>query len=64
MAVGDTILIHKHDGTKLAKAKSNYSSWLLNVITSQDDKNLANDYQEQTGPSISDKNVARLEETL
>ena len=60
-AVGDTILVRKHDGTKLAKAKSNYSSCLLNFITNQEDKNFASDFQEQTGPIISDKNVALLE---
>ena len=59
-AVGDTILVRKHDGTKLAKAKSNYSSCLLNFITNQEDKSFANDFQEQTGPIISDKNVALL----
>ena len=60
-AVGDTILVRKHDGTKLAKAKSNYSSCLLNFITNQEDKNFASDFQEQTGPIISDKHVALLE---
>ena len=30
-AVGDTILVRKDDGTRLAKAKSNYSSCLLRV---------------------------------
>jgi glutamate 5-kinase len=60
-AVGDTILIRKHDGTKLAKAKSNYGSCLLSFITNQEDKNFASDFQEQTGPIISDKHVALLE---
>jgi glutamate 5-kinase len=45
----------------LAKAKSNYSSCLLSFITNQEDKNFASDFQEQTGPIISDKNVALLE---
>ncbi|MEP1447492.1 MAG: glutamate 5-kinase [Paraglaciecola sp.] len=60
-AVGDTILVRRNDGTKLAKAKSNYSSCLLSFITNQEDKNFASDFQEQTGPIISDKNVALLE---
>jgi glutamate 5-kinase len=60
-AVGDTILVRKHDGTKLAKAKSNYSSCMLNFITHQEDKSFASDFQQQTGPIISDKNVALLE---
>jgi glutamate 5-kinase len=58
---GDTILIRKHDGTKLAKARSNYSSCLLNFITNQEDESFSSDFQEQTGPIISDKNVALLE---
>ncbi|MGS2720796.1 glutamate 5-kinase [Paraglaciecola aestuariivivens] len=61
-AVGDTILVRKHDGTELAKATSNYSSCLLNFITSQDDKEFANEFQQQTGPIISDKNIAMLED--
>lgn len=60
-AVGDTILVRRNDGTKLAKAKSNYSSCLLSFITNQEDKNFASDFQEQTGPIISDKHVALLE---
>jgi glutamate 5-kinase len=60
-AVGDTILVRKHDGTKLAKAKSNYSSCMLSFITHQEDKSFASDFQQQTGPIISDKNVALLE---
>ncbi|MBL4630573.1 MAG: glutamate 5-kinase, partial [Paraglaciecola sp.] len=59
-AVGDTILVRKHDGTKLAKAESNYSSCLLSFITKQEDKSVASDFQEQTGPIISNKNVALL----
>lgn len=60
-AVGDTILVRRNDGTKLAKAKSNYSSCLLSFITNQEDKNFASDFQEQTGPIISDKHVALLD---
>jgi glutamate 5-kinase len=60
-AVGDTILVRRHDGTKLAKAKSNYSSCMLNFIAHQEDKSFASDFQQQTGPIISDKNVALLE---
>lgn len=60
-SIGDTILVRKHDGTKLAKAKSNYSSCMLNFMTNQEDKSFASDFQEQTGPIISDKNVALLD---
>ncbi len=60
-SVGDTILVRKDNGTKLAKAKSNYSSCLLNFIAEQGDPKFANDMQQKTGPIISDKNIAILE---
>ena len=60
-SVGDTVLVRKGDGTKLAKAKSNYSSCLLNFIAEQDDRDFANDIQQKTGPIISGKNIAILE---
>ena len=60
-SVGDTILVRKGDGTKLAKAKSNYSSCLLSFITDQDDREFASEFQQKTGPIISEKNIAILE---
>ncbi|GIU40035.1 glutamate 5-kinase [Shewanella colwelliana] len=60
-SVGDTVLVRKGDGTKLAKAKSNYSSCLINFITEQEDGDFANDVQHKTGPLISEKNIAILE---
>ncbi|MCL1091843.1 glutamate 5-kinase [Shewanella profunda] len=60
-SVGDTILVRKDDGTKLAKAKSNYSSCLLNFITEQEDRQFASEFQQKTGPIISEKNIAILE---
>ncbi|WP_026376354.1 glutamate 5-kinase [Aestuariibacter salexigens] len=62
-AVGDTILVRKDDGTKLAKAKSNYSSCLLNFLAEQDDEKFASAFQDKTGPIISDKNIAVLEDS-
>lgn len=59
-SVGDTILVRKDDGTKLAKAKSNYSSCLLSFITDQDDREFASEFQQKTGPIISEKNIAIL----
>ncbi|MBT0587645.1 glutamate 5-kinase [Alteromonas oceanisediminis] len=59
--VGDTVLVRKDDGTKLAKAKSNYSSCLLNFIAEQPDKKFADDFQDTTGPILSVKNIAILE---
>ncbi|WP_445945298.1 glutamate 5-kinase [Shewanella sp.] len=61
-SVGDTILVRKDDGTKLAKAQSNYSSCLLNFIADQeDDGAIANEFQQKTGSMISDKHIAILE---
>lgn len=60
-SVGDTVLVRKGDGTKLAKARSNYSSCLLNFIAEQEDREFANDVQQKTGAIISDKNIAILE---
>jgi glutamate 5-kinase len=61
-SVGDTVLVRKGDGTKLAKAKSNYSSCLLHFIADQEDREFANNAQQKTGPLISDKNIAILEQ--
>ena len=60
-SVGDTILVRKADGTKLVKAKSNYSSCLLNFIANQDNDVFASEFEEQTGPIISNQHVANLE---
>jgi len=62
-SVGDTILVRKSDGTKIAKAKSNYSSCLLSFLADQDDKEFAADFQNTTGPIISEKNIAILEDS-
>ncbi|MCC2617597.1 glutamate 5-kinase [Aestuariibacter halophilus] len=62
-SVGDTILVRKGDGTKLAKARSNYSSCLLSFIADQDDQRFASEFQEKTGPIISEKNIAVLEKS-
>ena len=61
-AVGDIILVRKNDGTRLAKAKSNYSSCLLSFIADHDDQDFGSKYQETTGPIISDANIALLED--
>lgn len=60
-AVGDTVLVRRGNGSKVAKAKSNYSSCLLNFIAEQSDRNFAQQFQQKTGPIISDKNIAILE---
>ena len=61
-AAGDTILVRKDDGTKLAKAEANYSSCLLSFLTSQQGRGVSNDYLKKTGPIISEKNIAVLED--
>lgn len=60
-SVGDTILVRKDDGTKLVKAKSNYSSCLLNFIAKQDNEEFASEFEEKTGPIISKQHIANVE---
>lgn len=57
---GDTILIRKQNGTKLAKAKANFSSCLLSFIANQSDQNVAREFNESTGSIISPQHVAML----
>lgn len=61
-SVGDTVLVKKSDGTELAKAKSNYSSCLLNFIAESTGDEFADAFEEKTGPIISTQNIAVLEE--
>ncbi|TEW55560.1 glutamate 5-kinase [Psychromonas sp. RZ22] len=58
-AVGDTILVRSEDGKHLAKAEANYSSCLLNFIATHDEE--GDEFQHHTGPIISDKNIAYLD---
>jgi glutamate 5-kinase len=62
-SVGDTVLVRKSDGTRLAKAQSNYSSCLLNFIADQDDGAISDEFQQKTGSIISDQHIAILEKT-
>ncbi|MCV2885148.1 glutamate 5-kinase [Aestuariibacter sp. AA17] len=61
-AVGDTILVRRDDGTKLVKAEANYSSCLLSFLTRHSEHSRYNEYMQKTGPIISEKNLAVLEE--
>ena len=61
-SAGDTILVCSDDGTHLAKAEANYSSCLLNFIATHDSAKDSNEFQNHTGPIISDKNIAFLEQ--
>merc|ERR1711879_1106263 len=60
-SVGDTILVRREDGVKLAKAKSNYSSCLLNFIANEGNQKFASEFEEKTGPIISEQHIAVLE---
>lgn len=55
--IGDTILVRSDDGTRLAKATSNYSSCMLTYISEQEGEDL----HLQPGPLISDEDIAILE---
>ncbi|MCG6200829.1 glutamate 5-kinase [Psychromonas antarctica] len=59
---GDIILVSTEDGKHFAKAKANYSSSLLNFITTQEGDEDSNEFRHQTGPIISDENIAVLEQ--
>ncbi|MDM7859900.1 glutamate 5-kinase [Alteromonas sp. ASW11-36] len=61
--VGDTVLVRKDDGTKIAKARSNYSSCLLSFIAEQENPEYADEFQKTTGPILSENNIAILEES-
>ena len=60
-SVGDTVLVRKTDGTKLAKAKSNYSSCLLSFLADQEENTSATEFESTTGPIISENSIAILE---
>ncbi len=59
--VGDTILVRSNDGTKLAKAKANYSSCLLSFIAENENAEVNTGVQESIGPIISEDDIALLE---
>lgn len=59
-SAGDTILLRSDDGKRVAKAEVNYSSCLLNFITDYETGHNGHELQHQTGPIISDKNIALL----
>ena len=63
-SAGDTIIIRSDDGKHVAKAEANYSSCLLNFITQHESDEGESDFQHQTGPLVSDKNIARLYITM
>jgi glutamate 5-kinase len=61
-SVGDTILISTDDGKKVVKAKTNYSSCLLNYIAQQqDEENSEEQFFSQNNSIISKEHLAVLE---
>jgi glutamate 5-kinase len=59
-AAGDTVLVRTDSGVKLAKAKTNYSSCLLNFIADQDSDATLNIPKDQSDSVISNKGIAML----
>ncbi|TKB47707.1 glutamate 5-kinase [Thalassotalea mangrovi] len=60
-AVGDVVLLRTGSGEKLAKAKTNYSSCLLDFVTKQDDDALNQQIDRTPKPILSDKFSAMME---
>lgn len=60
-SAGDTILVRSDDGKHVAKAEANYSSCLLSFINDYESGEDGSELQHQTGPIISDKNIAILD---
>lgn len=60
--VGDTVVVSTDDGTRVAKARVNYSSCLLNYIAQeQSDEDVCEQSQPQNNPIISKEHIAVLE---
>ncbi|WP_440055091.1 glutamate 5-kinase [Pseudoalteromonas sp. T1lg65] len=62
-SVGDTVLVRSEDGTRLAKATTNYSSCLLNFLAEQDESPISEKIQDSIGPVISEQDIALLEKS-
>ena len=61
-SAGDTILLRKDDGTRIAKARVNYSSCLLNYITQEPtETNEQKQHRAQNNSIIATENLAVLE---
>ncbi|WP_462152080.1 glutamate 5-kinase [Pseudoalteromonas xiamenensis] len=60
-SAGETILIKNEQGKPIAKAKSNYSSCLLNFITEHQEGLFTSQMQDSIGPIISQQDIAVLE---
>ncbi|MDO6444849.1 glutamate 5-kinase [Colwellia sp. 1_MG-2023] len=58
---GDTVLLRKHSGEKLAKVKTNYSSCLLNFIACSDNTNFSEELDKTDEPILSKQFIALME---
>ncbi|CCQ11468.1 Glutamate 5-kinase [Pseudoalteromonas luteoviolacea B = ATCC 29581] len=60
-SAGETVLIKDEKGNAIAKAKSNYSSCLLNFIAQHQEGLFTSQMQDSIGPIISQQDIAVLE---
>jgi glutamate 5-kinase len=58
---GDTVLLRKHNGDKLAKVKTNYSSCLLNFVADSDNQDFSEQLDKTQEPIISKQYIALME---
>lgn len=60
-SAGDVVLLRKSNGKKLAKVKTNYSSCLLNFVTTQDNDHISEQLDKTDEPILSEKYISLLE---
>lgn len=58
---GDTVLLRKQCGEKLAKVKTNYSSCLLNFIACSDNETFSEELDKSADPILSKQFIALIE---
>lgn len=58
---GDIVLLRKHNGDKLAKVKTNYSSCLLNFVADSDNQDFSEELDKTQAPIISKQYIALME---
>jgi len=58
---GDIVLLRKHNGDKLAKVKTNYSSCLLNFVADSDNQDFSEQLDKTLAPIISKQYIALME---
>jgi len=58
---GDTVLLRKNNGDKLAKVKTNYSSCLLNFVADNDNQNFSEQLDKTHEPILSKQFIALME---